>query len=63
MSFDNYQFHMVLRQEQMSRADRLAADEQAGRIARAVWHLWTAAAGALRPAPRRAAALRLRRNP
>jgi hypothetical protein len=63
MSFDQYQFHMVLRQEQMTRADRLAADEQAGRIAQAVWRLWTAAARALRPTPRRAAALQLRRNP
>ena len=63
MSFEHYQFQMVHRQEHMTRADRLAADEQAGRLAQAAWHLWTAAAGALRPAPRRVAALQLRRNP
>jgi hypothetical protein len=62
MSFDHYQFHMVLRQEQMTCAERMAADEQAARIARAVAGLWRAASRALRPAPRRAA-LQLRRNP
>ena len=63
MSFDHHQFHMVLRQEQMTRAERLAAEEQAGRIAQGAWRLWNAAAGALRPAPRRVAALQPRRNP
>ena len=63
MSFDTYQFQMVLHQGQRTRAERLAADEQAGRIARGAWRLWSAAVGALRPAPRRVAAPQLRRNP
>ena len=62
MSFDHYQFQMAHRQEHMTHAERLASDEQAGRIAQGVWRLWSAAGRALRPAPR-AAALQLRRNP
>jgi hypothetical protein len=62
MSFDQYQFHMVLRQDQVTRAERLAADEQAARIAHAVSSVW-GAIRALRPAPRRVAALQPRRNP
>ena len=33
MSYDHYHFHMVLRQQQVIRSDRLAAGEQAARIA------------------------------
>jgi len=63
MAIESYQFHMIHRQEHMTHAERLAADEQAARIAQAALRLWRAAAGALRPAPRPVAALRLRRNP
>ncbi|TMC05003.1 MAG: hypothetical protein E6J41_23470 [Chloroflexi bacterium] len=62
MSIDQYHFHMVLRQQEMSRADRLAADEQAGRIAQGLSEIITAIARiGRRPARRVAAAGKLRR--
>ncbi len=42
MSFDHYHFHMVLRQQQVIRSDRLAADEQAARVAQVLSELWRA---------------------
>lgn len=42
MSFDNYHFHTVLRQQQVIRADRLATDEQAARVAQVLSELWRA---------------------
>jgi hypothetical protein len=63
MSFDQYQFHMVHRQEHMTRAERIAADEQAARIVQALSGLRRAVRRALRPAPRGLAALQPRRNP
>jgi hypothetical protein len=63
MSFDHYQFHMVLRQEEMTRAERLAADERAARIVQVMVGPWRAISRTLRPAARPLAALQLRRNP
>lgn len=42
MSFDHSHFHMVLRQQQVIRSDRLAADEQAARVAGVLSELWRA---------------------
>jgi hypothetical protein len=39
MPLDLCQFHMVLRLEEMTRAERLEADEQAGRLACDLWRL------------------------
>jgi hypothetical protein len=39
MSFDHYHFHMVLRQQQVIRSDRLAAHEQAARVAQVLSEL------------------------
>lgn len=65
MSMDHHHFHMVLRQEEMTRGERLAADEQAARIAHGLWTLGRAVARAVRtPEGRRAASTLLpRRNP
>jgi hypothetical protein len=51
MSMDPYQVNVMLRLERMTRAERLAADEQAGRMAYELWSLARAVrsrAGALR---------------
>jgi hypothetical protein len=42
MSIDHYHFHMVLRQQQVNRSDRLAADQQAARVAQVLSELWRA---------------------
>jgi hypothetical protein len=71
MSLEQYHFHMVLRLENMTRADRLAADEQAGRMAHGLWRLGHAVlqgARSLRRQARldpfrRAATMRPRRDP
>lgn len=42
MSFDQYHFHMVLRQRQVIRSGRLAADGQAARVAEVLSELWRA---------------------
>lgn len=71
MSLDPYHFHMVLRQQEIIRADGSQANAQAARIAHWVWRLGHAvarAALALRPAarpdPRRlGATMQPRRNP
>jgi hypothetical protein len=42
MAFNEYHFHMVLRQQQVIRSDRLAADEQAARGAEVLSELWRA---------------------
>jgi hypothetical protein len=39
MSFDHHHFHMVLRQQQVIRSDRLAAHEQAARVAQVLSEL------------------------
>jgi len=44
MSIDLYHFHMVCRQQEMTRSERLAADDQAARIAQAVSELGRAVA-------------------
>jgi len=41
-SFDHHHFHMVLRQQQVIRSDRLAAHEQAARVAQVLSELWRA---------------------
>lgn len=62
MSIDLYHFHMVLRQQETARAERLAADEQAARIAHAVPVLGRAVARiARRPERSTAAILQARR--
>lgn len=43
MSLDPYHFHMVLRQESMTSAERIAAEAQAARIARELRRLVSAA--------------------
>jgi hypothetical protein len=71
MSMDPYHFQMVLRMETMTHEERLAADEQAGRMAYGLWRVGRAVLeavrGVRRPARldlfRRGAAMRLRRNP
>jgi hypothetical protein len=71
MSFEPYHFNMVLRLEGMTRAERRAADERAGRMAYGLWRLARAAgqcAGSLRRQARldpfgRGATMRPRRNP
>jgi hypothetical protein len=70
MSFEPYHFHMVLRMERMTRADRLAADEQAGRMAFGAWRLGRAVLRGARGVRRvllgpsgHGAAMRSRRNP
>jgi hypothetical protein len=65
MSLDHYHFHMVLRQEQMTRAERAAADQQAARIAHGLTRLASAVAGTLRRTEGRRPATTLlpRRNP
>jgi hypothetical protein len=42
MTLDQYDFHMVLRQQQVIRSDRLVADEQAARVAEVLSELWRA---------------------
>jgi hypothetical protein len=62
MSFDLYHFQMVTHQREMTRSERLAADEQAARIVRAVSELGRAVAKfARRPRPNGAASLQARR--
>ncbi len=62
MSIDLYRFHMVVRQQEMTRSERLAADEQAAWIAQAVSELGRAVARfARRPRRTGTAALRARR--
>jgi hypothetical protein len=62
MSIDLYHFHMVVRQQEMTRSERLAADEQAARIAQALSELGRVVARfARRPRQTGAAALRARR--
>jgi len=71
MSFEPYHYNMVLRLEGMTRAERRAADEQAGRMAYGLWRLARAVrhgAGSLRRQAlldpfRRVATMRPRRNP
>jgi hypothetical protein len=71
MSMEPYHFQMVLRMEGMTRAERLDADEQAGRMAYGLWRAGRAvlqgARSLRRPARldlfRRGTAMRLRRNP
>lgn len=53
MSIDQHHFHMVLRQQQMTRADRLAADEQSARIAQGLFQLARAVARITRRPERR----------
>ncbi len=62
MSIDLYHFHMVLRQQETARAERLAADQQAAAIAHALSVLGRAVARiARRPQRRSAAMLQARR--
>jgi hypothetical protein len=71
MSMEPYHFQMVLRMETMTHEERLAADEQAGRMAYGLWRVGRAVLqgvrGVRRPARldlfRHRAAMRLRRNP
>jgi hypothetical protein len=71
MSLEQYHFHMVLRSESMTRAERLAADERAGRMAAGLWHLGRTLLRAAHDLPRqgpldlfrRGATMRPRRNP
>jgi hypothetical protein len=71
MSFEPHNFNMVHRLERMTREERLAADERAGRMAYGLWHLGCAVLRAARTlrrqAPldlfRRGATMRPRRNP
>ena len=57
MSIDLYHFHMVLRQQETARAERLAAEEQAARIAPAVRVRGRAVAGIARRSERSTAAV------
>jgi DNA-binding HxlR family transcriptional regulator len=57
MSFEQHQFHMAIRLEEMTRAERIEVDEQAGRVAYALWRLGRAigracCAAALRARPK-----------
>jgi hypothetical protein len=62
MSFDLYHFQMVTRQQEMTRSERLAADEQAARITQAVSELGRAVTKfAWRPRRSGAGSLRARR--
>jgi hypothetical protein len=62
MSIDLYHFHVVVRQQETIRAERLAADEQAARITQAVSELGRAVARFARRSRRTGtAALRVRR--
>jgi hypothetical protein len=64
---DDYHHRMVLRLQTMTHADRLEADERAGRMAHGLWRLGRGAARAVRSVSAAAAARRatieLRRTP
>jgi hypothetical protein len=63
MSIDLHHFHMVVRQQEIIRSERLAADEQAARITQAVSELGRAVARFARRSRRTgAAALQARRT-
>jgi hypothetical protein len=63
MSIDLYHFHMVVRQQEMIRSERLAADEQAASVAHALSDLGrTIARIARRPQRRDAAFVPARRS-
>jgi hypothetical protein len=63
MSIDLYHYHMVVRQQETIRSERLAADEQAAQITQAVSELGRAVAKfARRPRRTGAVALQARRT-